>query len=626
LVIFCIFKGAGIINDTIAKENLTYEKSGKNDLKITSRIETNAIIAPTGYISNTGIDTDKISFYYSCAYGSYYTQITEDTGLYSYEANGETRYTTEKNATVKLNTAKLVQSRNSSTGIVDSVGFLTDSSNYSAYPEDYTVTDLSNEAITKLYAYKSKTYTGIYEYVYSTSNNVAIKYSDLWLKKPYSDSSYYVFTTTKENDDCIAVSSLDKIYHWYDEVRLEKPSDTYEEITSDKFNSIYYVDKNHQYVVDIDNNNTTPVYKTFDISSSYYLKRPNSPYYSANDRGMAVTTALTESSYKKIDNIYKTTDDEGEVVLSLDKPENFKEDISSTSVIIKDYLTKTQSVLITNSDNTSSARLLSSILYDVGVNIGNADSKKAQKLIGSNLRDNITGGSGKDKITTGNGNDTITGRKGNDTITVDGYGSKYVVMNSGDGVDTLNIKNTSASTYLQFKGADITDGASAITNLKYEKSGKNDLKITYTEGVKEHNNYTGLYFYDKYGSNELILFNKNNMYSESSDYFTEMSGTGLYSYENEDGKTVYSTNKTETVALNTVYFEMNGYSFKDGIGYLTTTPHESSGYTSTALNSVEKVYAYKNVIAPTYTMSGKQATEIIYTIEQQEKITSGLKL
>lgn len=489
--IYLQFKGANIINDTTAKSNLTYEKSGKNDLKITSTVEASAIIAPTGYISNTGIDTDKISYYYSCASGSYYTQITEDTGLYSYETDGETRYTTEKNATVKLDTAKLIQTRNRYTEVVDSAGFLTTSTNYSASTDDYIVTDLSNEETTTLYAYKSKTYTGIYEYVYSTKNNVAIKYSDLWLKKPYSDSNYYVFTTEKENDDCIQVSSLDKIYHWYDSVKLESTSDTYEEITNDKFDSIYYIDKNHTYIADIDNNNTTPIYKEFDISSSYYLKCPNSPYYSANNRGMAVTTALTENSYKKIDNIYKTTDDEGKVVLSLDKPENFKEDISSTSVIIKDYLTKEQSVLITNSDNTSSARWLSSILYDIGVNIGNANSKKAQKLTGSKFNDNIYGGSGKDKITTGASNswnrgDIITPGKGNDTITINGNGNKTINIANADGNDTIIFTDNNKKTkydyttnkmlYLNFD-----DDAS----LSYSMKGK-DLIInrSYANGTK----------------------------------------------------------------------------------------------------------------------------------------------
>ena len=267
--IYLQFTGANITNESTARSYLKYEKSGKNDLKITSTTIKSAEITPTGYISNTGIDTDKLSFYYSCASGSYYTQITEDTGLYSYETDGETRYTTEKNATVKLNTTKLIQSRNSNTGIVDSVGYITDSSDYSASTDYYTVTSLSDENITNLYAYKSKTYSGIYEYVYSTNNNVAIKYSDLWLKKPYSNSSYYVFTTTKENDDYIQVSTLDKIYHWYNEVRLEKPSDIYEEITKDKFDSTYYIDSNHQYVVDIDNNKNTPIYKTFDVSNSY---------------------------------------------------------------------------------------------------------------------------------------------------------------------------------------------------------------------------------------------------------------------------------------------------------------------------------------------------------------------
>lgn len=278
----------------------------------------------------------------------------------------------------------------------------------------------------------------------------------------------------------------------------------------------------------------------------------------------------------------------------------------TSTTTIKDYFispTLTPSIYFGDGSDTNVS------LYNVlnGFNAGTA---------GTHLNDTLTGTRKADRITTGSGTDTITAGLGNDIITINGSGSKYIVMNAEDGIDTVNIK-TNAYTYLQFKGADIIDDATAKNNLTYEKSGKNDVKITYTDApAKELTNFSGLYFYNKYGQNELILYTNSTKYSEGSEYFTEVSGTGLYSYENEDGKTVYSTNKTTTVNLNTVYFETcNWMSATDGVGYLTTTPHDGEYYNATLLSGVDKIYAYKNTIAPTYTIGGKQATEIIYTMD-----------
>ena len=612
------FKDAGITNTATARTNLSYEKSGKNDLKITSKVESNAIMAPSGYISNSGINTDKITFYFTTGTHSYYTEITDATGLYSYEANGETRYTTVKNETKALSSAKIIIDTSKN----NTVGFLTDSTNYDS-DTWCTVTSLSD--ITTRYAYLCKNYTGNYEYAYSASPVTATKYSESWLKPNGSDGQYNFVTEADKTDDCIAVSSRTSIYLGPDFVSIVKKYEGQEEISQSKYNSTYFIDKNHQQVVDIDNNSGTPIYKGFTVSNSYYLKLPDNPYYNEY-KGMAVTSALTEASYTKINNIYKTTDSEGNVTYSIKKPAGFKEKSQSTSVIIKDYLKTNKYVYITNSDSFYTARSLSyDILNVIGLQIGNPKAKKAQKLTGSRLNDNLYGGSGKDKILTGaseyNRGDIIKAGKGNDKITVNGGGYKYIVMNNGDGTDTLDIKSTNGYSYIQFTGAGITSDI-AVTNLTYEKSGKNDLKITYSDAPsKKLNNFSRLYFYDKYGQSDFIMFNYENRYSESNSYFTDVSNTGLYSYENEDGKTSYSSNKTETVALNTVYFETNGQDYKNGVGYLTTTQHTGDGYTTTALSGVNKIYAYKNVISPTYMPNGKPVTEIVYTIDSAKTPT-----
>ena len=485
------FKGADIISSDTAKTNLTYEKSGKNDLKITYVVKPNAKIAPTGfYISNTGVDinlstTDNKylspSYYYTYS-TSYYTQITGNTGLYSYETDGETRYTTVKNSTVALGTAKVVKYG------TDAVGYLTGATNE---------TSLAYNGATTLYAYKSMNNYGDNEYVYSTSIESATTYSNLWLKPSGEDR--YIFAT-ENTDGCISVASQDNIYYNPSDsyVTLVRQSDKQLEISKNSYGSIYYIDSNHQYVTDIDNNSSTPIYKAYTISDSYYLQLPTAQYSTA--KGIAVTNPLTADSYTKVETIYKMTDADGNVTYSLREPENFEEKIeSSTSVIIKDYLTKTQKVRITYSNSVDSSTSLSSILSDIGLNIGDANSKKAQTLTGTNVNDNIVGGSGKDKITTGKSNsygsgDVINPGAGNDTITIDGDGYKTVNIANKDGNDTIIFTDNDKSTKYDYTSSkrlylNYDDDA----NLTYERKGK-DLVInrSYLDDEKTANATTTL--------------------------------------------------------------------------------------------------------------------------------------
>ena len=165
-------------------------------------------------------------------------------------------------------------------------------------------------------------------------------------------------------------------------------------------------------------------------------------------------------------------------------------------------------------------------MNDIGLNIGNADSKKAQTLTGSSFNDNITGGSGKDKITTGAGNDTIIAGKGNDTITINGNGKKTVNIANADGNDTIiftdNNKNTkydyttNKMLYLNFE-EDAT--------LTYDMNGKNlVIKRSYVDGTKTKTAATTLkdYFNTAYKKDIVkniyingTLFNYNNYFDGS---------------------------------------------------------------------------------------------------------------
>ena len=127
----------------------------------------------------------------------------------------------------------------------------------------------------------------------------------------------------------------------------------------------------------------------------------------------------------------------------------------TSTTTIKDYFkssTLTPNVYLNDINNYVS-------LYSVlsGFNAGTK---------GTHLNDTLTGTKKADNITTGRGTDTITGGKGNDKITIDGTGSKYIVMNAGDGTDTVTSK-VNDYIYLQFTGANITNESTSRIYLKY---------------------------------------------------------------------------------------------------------------------------------------------------------------
>ena len=179
-------------------------------------------------------------------------------------------------------------------------------------------------------------------------------------------------------------------------------------------------------------------------------------------------------------------DADGNYTYSAVKPKDFDTGNVETSVIIKDYLTETPYVYI-NDSNSSDHYYLRSILNDIGLTIGDANSKKAQTLTGTKFNDNIYGGSGKDKITTGESDtyrgDVINPGAGDDTITIDGKGKKTINIANKDGNDTIiftdNDKkttydyNTNKMLYLNF------DNSAEIT---YDMKGK-DLVISRSYAV-----------------------------------------------------------------------------------------------------------------------------------------------
>ena len=80
---------------------------------------------------------------------------------------------------------------------------------------------------------------------------------------------------------------------------------------------------------------------------------------------------------------------------------------------------------------------MSSNLYNVNI-VGKYDkTQKATIFEGTKYTDRITGTAKKDIIITGNGEDTIVSGKGNDVIIIDGYDTKYITINNGDGDDII---------------------------------------------------------------------------------------------------------------------------------------------------------------------------------------------
>ena len=141
------------------------------------------------------------------------------------------------------------------------------------------------------------------------------------------------------------------------------------------------------------------------------------------------------------------------------------------NVTLKNYLTnKYENVYI----NDGSGNLTELNAYfeqnNITFDLGNAKAKKAQKINGTQLNENITGGKKNDVIKSGAGDDTITGGAGNDKLYGNALGDKTFVFNAKDGADTLY--NAKAEDTIKIN-LDSTDA-----NMKYTRKG-NNLVIQY---------------------------------------------------------------------------------------------------------------------------------------------------
>ena len=171
----------------------------------------------------------------------------------------------------------------------------------------------------------------------------------------------------------------------------------------------------------------------------------------------------------------------------------------SETTTLKNYLKGTYSNVYINDDKTN----LQDYLTNDNLTVGNANSKKKQKVNGSFLDETLVGGKKADTIKSGAGLDIINGGKGNDKLygyidsTTTKVGKKkvttytydnaanakdFVFDGAGDGKDT--IYNSKVVDKISFVVKD-SDGASALTNnLSLTKSG-NNLVIAYQTGVNK---------------------------------------------------------------------------------------------------------------------------------------------
>ena len=135
--------------------------------------------------------------------------------------------------------------------------------------------------------------------------------------------------------------------------------------------------------------------------------------------------------------------------------------------------------------------------------VGNAESKKKQKINGSFLDETLLGGTKNDTIKSGTGEDNLIGNGGNDKLygfidsTTTKVGKKKVTTYTydnadnaktfmfkglGDGKDT--IYNSKVVDKIQFVVGDTTEAQTLIDNFSLSKSG-NNLVIAYQTGVNK---------------------------------------------------------------------------------------------------------------------------------------------
>lgn len=180
--------------------------------------------------------------------------------------------------------------------------------------------------------------------------------------------------------------------------------------------------------------------------------------------------------------------------------------------------------------------------------LGNAQSKKSQKLSGTFLNEKFYGGAGNDIIKTGAGTDTVYFSAGKDTLVVDGAGDKTIDLTSGgSGVTTLSFENKDADANIVYT----KDG-------KFEKSG-NDLVVS----VPEDSSFVRVS--DYFGNLEnVVTFN-------GADFVTALGGGYLYQYGNEKkSDTLTSTNYKDYLKggskSDTIYLKGNGQDMVYGGG------------------------------------------------------------
>lgn len=122
---------------------------------------------------------------------------------------------------------------------------------------------------------------------------------------------------------------------------------------------------------------------------------------------------------------------------ALDKKGNVSKKVLGTVTIINGA--DSASFNDDNCISVSSNYWNSDDLFNTWYTVGDWESKKAQTLKGTDLNEEIYGGTKADKIFTGGGNDYIEGGKGNDTITINGAGEKEIALYKGDGNDVVTV-------------------------------------------------------------------------------------------------------------------------------------------------------------------------------------------
>lgn len=306
------------------------------------------------------------------------------------------------------------------------------------------------------------------------------------------------------------------------------------------------------------------IYATFDVEN-YDFKRGDGQYEIYNSYSLDSITFSDIKTSEASDILRFSTNNGKDLVIT-------RTDSKKDKIVLKDWFTY-------YADRLDKFRFMDSFGsedYKTQISIGAINISGKGTIKDTFSSDIIKGSKKSDKIYSSYGNDTVIGGKGNDYIVFNSDGLNKIVMNKGDGNDTLEINSEISSTYIEYIGdVDISytkDGNNLIISGKHAGKKSKTEKVTiedyFTDSGKIGN--LKIYLSDDTENNIIVKNAVTNALNIKGQKFKDLYiGTGYY-FEGTDYDDIFKTINNKYNAIytaggnNTVYTSKKSFSFISG--------------------------------------------------------------